>query len=125
MNEIYERIEYLIKQEGMTKRQFAQEMKISTGNMGDWKRGKSTPGVKVLVKTAEFFEVSLDWLLTGKEPESAKFPPSRHVSESKEAYFFDLKRQLDYHLEELSEEELLFIREYLRFARHRKNPESE
>lgn len=39
MQTIYERIEYLIKQEGLTKKSFCEQLNISTGNMGDWKRG--------------------------------------------------------------------------------------
>ena len=66
MSSIYERIEYLIKQKGMTKKAFCEQLNISTGNMGDWKRGKSTPGTHKLIEIGAFFHVSLDWLILGK-----------------------------------------------------------
>lgn len=44
MQTIYERIEYLIKQKGLTKKSFCEQLNISTGNMGDWKRGRLLQG---------------------------------------------------------------------------------
>lgn len=37
---IYQRIEALIKDRGMTKKAFCEKLKISSGNLGDWRRGK-------------------------------------------------------------------------------------
>lgn len=51
---IYERIELLIKNAGMTKKAFCLELGISTGNLGDWKRGKSTPSTNKLIEIAAF-----------------------------------------------------------------------
>ena len=67
---IYERIELLIKNAGMTKKAFCLELGISTGNLGDWKRGKSTPSTNKLIEIAAFFNVSLDWLMTGREKQA-------------------------------------------------------
>lgn len=55
MQTIYERIEYLIKQKGLTKKSFCEQLNISTGNMGDWKRGKTTPGTHKLIEIGDFF----------------------------------------------------------------------
>lgn len=112
MQSIYERIEFLIKKQGMTKKSFCAQLGISTGNMGDWKRGKSTPGTHKLIEIAGFFQVSLDWLVLGKQ--------TLTVQESGGDYFFDEIRQLNCHTAELLPEEKNFIKEYLAFTDYRK-----
>ncbi|SET95638.1 helix-turn-helix domain-containing protein [Paenibacillus sp. NFR01] len=114
MQTIYERIEFLIKQKGLTKKAFCQQMNISTGNFGDWKRGKSTPGTHNLIEIAGFFKVSLDWLILGKTAAEV-------IRESEGEYFIAQKRQLDCQMDELLPEEQAFIKEYLAFAEYRKN----
>lgn len=115
MQSIYERIEYLIDQKGMTKKAFCEQLGISTGNLGDWKRGKSTPGTHKLIEIGAFFGVSLDWLILGR--------PSADpvIREDGEDYFFELKRQFDCRLDELLPEEKTFIEEYIAFAEYRRS----
>lgn len=67
--EISDRIEKVIVDNKLTKSEFARIVGISTGNLGDWKRGKSIPGANALKRIAENFNVSLDWLILGKEQE--------------------------------------------------------
>ncbi|WP_238652496.1 helix-turn-helix domain-containing protein [Paenibacillus piscarius] len=112
MQSIYERIEFLIKKQGMTKKSFCAQLGISTGNMGDWKRGKSTPGTHKLIEIAGFFQVSLDWLVLGKQ--------TMTVQESGGDYFFDEIRQPSCHPTELLPEQKNFIKEYLAFTEYRK-----
>ncbi|WP_340021766.1 helix-turn-helix transcriptional regulator [Paenibacillus sp. FSL K6-1096] len=112
MQSIYDRIEFLIKRQGMTKKSFCKQLGISTGNLGDWKRGKSTPGTHKLIEIAGFFQVTLDWLVLGKQ--------TLTVQESGEDYFFEEIRQLNCHTGELLPEEKHFIKEYLAFTDYRK-----
>ena len=116
MQSIYERIELLIKRQGITKKSFCAQLGISTGNMGDWKRGKSTPGTHKLIEIAAFFHVSLDWLILGKQPQT--------IQESGEDYFFGQMRQLNCQTEELLPEEKNFIKEYLAFTKYRKDQDA-
>ncbi|SEL07389.1 helix-turn-helix domain-containing protein [Paenibacillus sp. OK003] len=118
MQSIYERIEHLIAERGMTKKVFCKQLKISTGNLGDWKRGKSTPSTNKLIEIASFFDVSLDWLMIGRPSKEAM------VREKREDYFFDVLRQLDCQENELSTVEQSFISEYIEFTRYRKSKES-
>jgi transcriptional regulator with XRE-family HTH domain len=88
---------------------------ISTGNLGDWKSGKSVPSAGALIRIAERFQVSLDWLMLGRQMESSQ------MMENMADYFFEEKWQLNYHqLQNLSEEERRFIREYIEFTEYRK-----
>lgn len=45
----------------------ARDTGISNGTFSDWKNGRSTPGPKTLKKIADYFNVSVDYLMTGKE----------------------------------------------------------
>ncbi len=111
MQSIYDRIESLIKMRGMTKTLFCKELGISTGNLGDWKRGKSTPSTNKLVEISSFFGVSLDWLILGREQESF------HLKEQPGTYAWDECEQAKLLL---SDKEKEFIREYIDFTRFRK-----
>ncbi len=113
MHSIYERIEYLIKRQGLTKKAFSEQLNISTGNMGDWKRGKSTPGTHKLIEIAAFFKVSLDWLILGKQNADT-------LKESGEDYFFGQIGQQDCQTDELLPKEKEFIKEYIEFTEYRK-----
>lgn len=112
--DIYLRIEQLIEQQGITKAEFARTIRVSTGNIGDWKRGKSIPGAGVLIDIARTYGTSLDWLLLGK-PEK-----QRLLREERDVYFFADKWQLDSRFGELSLEEQAFVREYIVFCSERK-----
>lgn len=113
MQSIYGRIESLIKQKGMTKKSFCEQLSISTGNFGDWKRGKSTPSTNKLIEISAFFNVSLDWLIVGKEPGSLM------IKEKQGPYLWEDVEQLSEL--PLSEKEKEFIKEYIKFAEYRKN----
>ncbi|WP_025691378.1 helix-turn-helix domain-containing protein [Paenibacillus zanthoxyli] len=118
MQSIYDRIELLIEQKGMTKKAFSEQLGISTGNMGDWKRGKSTPGTHKLIEIGAFFGVSLDWLILGKASSSL-------LREESEDYFFEQIRQSNCHFDELQPREKEFIKEYLAFTEYRRRKQED
>ncbi|WP_068787040.1 helix-turn-helix domain-containing protein [Paenibacillus phocaensis] len=97
----------------MTKKAFCLELGISTGNLGDWKRGKSTPSTNKLIEIAAFFDVSLDWLMTGREKQPGFVQDQRadYVSTEKDWGSF---------VSSLSESERAFVREYIEFIRYRR-----
>jgi transcriptional regulator with XRE-family HTH domain len=114
MQSIYQRIEQLIKERGMTKKAFCEQLGISTGNFGDWKRGKTTPGTNKLIEIASFFNASLDWIMLGRDVQGEV------LKESRDLYFFEASGQLNCQGESLSEAEKDFILEYIEFTRFRK-----
>lgn len=65
--EIGSRIKKLRNSVGVSQEELAKEIKVSRGNVGDWERGKAKPGADALISLSMFFNVSVDWLLTGKE----------------------------------------------------------
>lgn len=42
---------------------FAKAIGVSSGNVGDWKSGRSTPKLDAICKIADYFHVSTDYLL--------------------------------------------------------------
>ncbi|WP_010494483.1 helix-turn-helix domain-containing protein [Paenibacillus elgii] len=111
--EIVERIEYLIEANNIPKSDFLKEMGISSGNMGDWKSERSTPNIHKLVRVAEYFKVTLDWLVTGKD------------RPAKDGDSLGEKLQSVGSVHELSEDEKSFIREYIEFTGYRKEGKRE
>lgn len=66
MIHISERIRYLRKINNISQDELASGINASRGNVGDWERGKTKPGSDALVALARFFNVSTDFILTGK-----------------------------------------------------------
>ena len=64
MNRFGEKLRFLRKQRGLTVRELAVifEMK-SHSHIADMENGRSKPSVELLVKIADFFEVTTDQLL--------------------------------------------------------------
>ena len=65
MNKLYERVMELCKEKGISQRQLQMELGISTGSISKWK--KSTPNSIYLKKAADYFNVSVDYLV-GNSP---------------------------------------------------------
>lgn len=70
MDDTILRILSLIDNSGLTDKQILKELDLSSTStlITDWRRGKSkSPTIKHILKIAYFFNVSTDYLLTGKE----------------------------------------------------------
>ena len=53
----------ILEREGITQRQLSEATKISSGNISDWKSGKSAPKPEAISKIACFLNCSTDYLL--------------------------------------------------------------
>ena len=63
------------------------ELGISASSFTDWGKGKGSPSVSILAKFAEYFNVSLDYLVFGKEPgcvimENSNSKKTEHCNDS-------------------------------------------
>lgn len=63
----YDRLQQCCTKIGTTPTALAKELSISTSNVTNWKKG-TMPNGEVLIRLSEFLDVSIDYLLTGKEP---------------------------------------------------------
>ena len=66
---MYQIFEELCKKNGVTPYKVGKETGIATSTLSDWKTGKSTPKQDKLKKIADFLNVSVDYLMTGQEPQ--------------------------------------------------------
>lgn len=60
---MYEIFEELLKINKTTAYKVAQEAGVPYGSLTDWKSGRSTPASANLVKLADYFNVSIDYLM--------------------------------------------------------------
>lgn len=67
---MYEVFEQLLQKYGVTPYKVAKEAGVTQTALSNWKSGRSTPTTKTLQKIADYFGVTLDFLLTGNsEPQ--------------------------------------------------------
>jgi transcriptional regulator with XRE-family HTH domain len=88
----------VLEQRGIKNSQFAAAIDVSTGNVSDWKSGRSSPKPDTLVRIADFLGVSTDYLL------------GRNTTPK---YEFAFNSKLD----ELSDEQLQLVSDYIEFIK--------
>lgn len=69
----YENFEELCKKNNVKPSKVSRATGISTATLTSWKQGKYTPKQDKLQLVADFFHVSVDYLMTGKEPTDSKY----------------------------------------------------
>ena len=65
---MYEIFAELLDQSGKKTIDVARATGIPSSTFTDWKKGRSTPKQDKLKKIADFFNVSVDYIMTGEEP---------------------------------------------------------
>lgn len=63
---MYEIFENLLKERGVTAYKVAQDTGITTATLSSWKKGRYTPKREKLQKLADYFGVTVDYLMTGE-----------------------------------------------------------
>ena len=57
----------LRKNAGMSQLQLAQKLNVCQSTIGMYEQGRRTPALDILIQMAKLFNVSLDYLVTGRE----------------------------------------------------------
>lgn len=70
---VFERIENLRNNAGISQGKLEKELGFSNGSISKWKT--STPNPERLKKLADYFNVSVEYLMTGTKPEIPNFEP--------------------------------------------------
>ena len=73
-----EQIKYLRIKMGLTQRQLAEKLKIGPSAIGMYEQGRRAPSIDMIIQIANIFEVSVDYLLTGRETPGYKSEDSCH-----------------------------------------------
>ena len=71
---MYEIFEQLLQKYGLTAYKVSKETGVTQSTLSDWKRGRSTPKTENMKKIADYFGVSVEYLMTGKEDLKEKSP---------------------------------------------------
>lgn len=64
---MYEVFEQLLQKHGISAYKVAKEAGVTQTALSNWKSGRNTPSTTTLQKIADYFGVSIDYLMTGKE----------------------------------------------------------
>lgn len=60
---MYKRFEKLLNENKITSYKVGKDTGIASATFSDWKNGRSVPKQDKLIKIAEYFDVSIDWLM--------------------------------------------------------------
>jgi transcriptional regulator with XRE-family HTH domain len=61
------RLKQLRGQKGLSQKEMAKILNLSTSSIGMYEQGRRLPTYDTLIRYAQLFDVSLDYLITGKE----------------------------------------------------------
>lgn len=98
---MYEIFSKLLQKHGITAYKVSKETGVSQSTLSDWKRGISTPKQDKLQKIADYFGVTLEYLMTGKESPVQTSEPvlnsrdERDIAKRLEAALNDLENTQD------------------------------
>ena len=96
---MYEIFEQLLQKYGVTSYKVAKEAGVTQTALSNWKTGRSTPTAKTLQKIADYFGVTVDYLMTGKDekPSEPQLTPrdKRDIAKDLESIMEKLNRQED------------------------------
>lgn len=71
--DLYEKIKELAAQKHISIRQLEEKLKIANGTIRRW--GKTNPSAGTIAKVADYFHVSVDYLLGREEKSEKQFSP--------------------------------------------------
>lgn len=81
---IVDRLIALMDERNLKPAQITRELSISGSSFTDWKKGKGSPSLEVVVKFADYFNVSLDYIVRGEDFKSPHSDNALEVSNIRE-----------------------------------------
>lgn len=69
---MYEIFEQLLQKFNITPYKISKDTGVTQTTLSNWKNGKSTPSTANMQKIADYFNVSIDYLMTGEEKEGSE-----------------------------------------------------
>lgn len=97
---MYEIFVQLLQKYGVTPYKVAKETGVSQSSLTDWKKGRSTPKSDTMKKIADYFGVTIEYLMTGNEEpvkKETKLTPKdeRDIKKKLDSIMSDIKRNED------------------------------
>ena len=97
---IAERLRELIEEHHMKPAEATRELGISGSSFTDWKSGKGSPSLDILIKFSDYFHVSLDYLVRGEEFHNEFEKNALEISNSREQKCLSKFRKLPVELQD-------------------------
>ena len=97
---MYDIFEQLLQSRGVTAYQVAKATGIAQSTLSDWKRGRSVPKMDKMQKIADYFGVSVDYLLGNEEKPTGPTADSDGLTPKDRR---DIARDLEKLMDELEE----------------------
>lgn len=91
---MYEIFEQLLQKHGVTSYRVSKEANVTQTALSNWKSGRSTPNTKTLQKIADYFGVSIDYLMTGEDSSTKKEPALKPKDEKDIKHILENTEQL-------------------------------
>ena len=124
---MYSVFEQLLQKYNMTAYKVSKATGVTQTSLSNWKSGRNTPSTKTLQKIADYFGVTVDYLMTGQEDSSPKEKSSeltardnRDIAKDLDSIMAKLSNKEDgpvsYNGENLSDESMDLFREELEIA---------
>lgn len=95
---MYERFKELCKRKGVSVSKACKDIGISPGNVNNWKQRDSIPSSEICNRIAKYFDVSIDYFVTGKIPSLKDLQPS--PEDERTEIFIEKFRKLNPHHQE-------------------------
>lgn len=89
---MYEIYEQLLQEHGITSYKVSKDTGIAQSVLSSWKNGNSKPKPDKLKKIAEYFNVSIEYLMGGEDPNAIKFEKGKIIQayhKDQEGYYID------------------------------------
>lgn len=113
--EIVQNILNLAREKKITNQQLCKILETNPNKIYDWKIGKSKPSAEDVSKLADYFDVSVDYLL-GREPSSETKKDGSAEALPPDTTLTPYQKQLVEFAESLTEEEVKKVLSYIRFV---------
>ena len=77
------RIRELRLEKGISQKELAAKFSMSQGNLCDWEKGRSEPKIDTLIALADFFGVSVDYLIGRTDVQSPVDEDDKLITEKR------------------------------------------
>lgn len=81
MGSLAERVERLIYEKGISRTELARQVETKESTIRNWSVRGSSPSAEAAYKVAQYFGVTVEWLVSGKEEKDSLTPDERELLE--------------------------------------------
>ena len=103
----------LMYENKITQKQLAESIGASQSNVSDWLNGKTLPSAEKLVAIADFFNVTVDYLLGRSDSRTPAAETAQPLTD-------DVRGGLTNHLNQLTESELVELDHFVGYLLYRR-----